>query len=127
MDNGHFKREILPLFEEGELSSQDKLATAVEMIAAQIAAIVNKVSQDVKDEDMKMLVTGGGTYNTFLMERLRARVTEKVRIVKGNDKDIQFKEAMVMGFLGVLRLRREINLVASVSGAREDSIGGGIF
>jgi anhydro-N-acetylmuramic acid kinase len=76
----------------------------------------------------KVLVTGGGAHNRFLIGRIR-RSLEKAGAEPElpNLHLIDFKEALIMALLGVLRWREENNVLASVTGARRDSIGGAVW
>jgi anhydro-N-acetylmuramic acid kinase len=66
-----------------------------------------------------MLITGGGTLNGFLVDRIREETHLEVTIP---DKAIiEYKEALIFAFLGALRIRGEINCLSSVTGARRDS------
>jgi anhydro-N-acetylmuramic acid kinase len=73
----------------------------------------------------RMLITGGGAHNTFLVERLRHKLA--VEVVVPDEKLADFKEALVMALIGVLRWREENNVMASVTGASRDSIGGAVW
>ena len=101
------------------LSVPNLLATFVEHIALQIALGVSHLPKG------KILVTGGGARNKFLMERLQARSSHEVVIP---DKTIiDYKEALVFAFLGLLRMEGKTNVLASVTGAESDSCSGRIW
>lgn len=102
---------------KAEENPHDALATFVEHIAVQIARVTTNASQ--------VLVTGGGAYNLFLMDRIRAY--SKVHYVVPSPEIIEFKEAIIFGFLGVLRLRNQHNCLASVTGAPVDHCSGMIY
>jgi anhydro-N-acetylmuramic acid kinase len=70
----------------------------------------------------KMLVTGGGANNRFLVEMIRDH--NSCDIVIPDERTVGFKEALIFAFLGVLRWRSEANCLASVTGASRDSSGG---
>lgn len=102
-----------------DLPIEDMLATFVEHIALQIALGISHLPKG------KILVTGGGARNTFLMERLQARTSHKVVIPE--KQIIDYKEALVFAFLGLLRLEGKTNVLASVTGAESDSCSGQIW
>ncbi len=66
-----------------------------------------------------VLITGGGAYNSFLIDLIRKKTSSKVIVPDSNIVD--FKEALAFGLLGVLRLRGELNVLSSVTGASRDS------
>ena len=103
-----------------EISLEDRLNTFCKHIAIQISEVLGK---DISDA--KMLITGGGTLNKFLLECIEDKCNLKIVIPP---KDIiDFKEAIIFAFLGVLRIRNEINCLKSVTGAERDSSGGVVF
>lgn len=110
-------RHFFPVIEASNLTVQDKLRTVYEHIALQIAKAVPAGG--------KMLITGGGTFNSFLMERVRQHL--KCEIVIPPAEIINYKEALVFAFLGMLRYLGEVNCYATVTGARRDSSTGIIF
>lgn len=116
------EKEFLPVLDSFSISEQDKLRTVVEHCAIQIALAVNS---ELRTPDSQLLVTGGGAYNTFLINRISQLA--KVKVILPDDKTIQFKEAMAFAFLGVLKWRGEINILKSVTGAKRNSSGGKIF
>lgn len=76
----------------------------------------------------KMLVTGGGAHNGFLIGRLRELLAPLgVEVVVPDEQLVNYKEALVMALIGVLRWREENNVFASVTGASRDSIGGAVW
>ena len=101
------------------LSVEDMLATFVEHIALQIALGVSHLPKG------KILVTGGGARNQFLIERLQARTSHEVVIP--DKTTIDYKEALVFAFLGLLRMEGKTNVLASVTGAENDSCSGQIW
>jgi anhydro-N-acetylmuramic acid kinase len=101
-------------------SHPDLLRTVTEHIALQISNTCNTIKQTGT-----MLVTGGGAKNTFLMQRLESLCN--VEIAKTSPNLIDYKEALIFAFLGVLRARNEINCLASVTGARQDHCSGAIY
>ena len=113
------KTNILPLIKSYNLSISDILRTFVEHIAVQIADQFNFMP------DTMVLVTGGGTFNSFLMGRIMDQSSPKI-IIPSNEI-VNFKEALVFGFLGVLKLRNEPNCLSSVTGAKRDHSSGKIF
>ena len=102
-----------------ELPVEDLLATITEHTALQIALGVSHLPKG------KILVTGGGAHNQFLMERLQARTSHEVVIPEKTI--IDYKEALVFAFLGLLRLEGKTNVLASVTGAESDSCSGRIW
>ena len=76
----------------------------------------------------KMLVTGGGAHNIFLVSRLQKLLAPLgVEVVVPEAQLVDYKEALVMALIGVLRWREENNVFASVTGASRDSIGGAVW
>ena len=92
---------------------QDLLHTFCEHIAIQI-------SRNLKDGSA--LLSGGGAFNSFLVERIKHHSTSKIIIP--NNTIINFKEAVIFGLLGVLKVRNEVNCLRSVTGADKDNCGG---
>ena len=113
------KETALPILESYSISAEDKMRTFTEHIAFQIGKILQSKSG-------KLLVSGGGVYNDFLIERMKAHLPT-IEIIIPDEKTIQFKEALIFALLGVLKLRNETNVLASVTGARHDHCSGVIF
>ncbi|WP_370391812.1 anhydro-N-acetylmuramic acid kinase [uncultured Winogradskyella sp.] len=109
------KEHFFPVVESYNLAMEDVLRTLVEHIAIQISRVIKK-------EKTKTLITGGGAFNTFLISRIKH--FSSTEIVLPNPKVINFKEALIFGFLGVLRERNETNCLKSVTGARQDHCSG---
>ncbi len=109
---------ILPIFSEN-YHPVDLLRTMVEHIAFQIAAATKHA------ESAEILVTGGGAKNVFLVNRLATFTKHKVVIP--DSLIIDYKEALVFAFLGVLRMTEQPNCLVSVTGADIDNIGGAVY
>lgn len=108
--------KVVPLLEKSKASIPDKLHTCVQHIATQISKNINENGRG------KVLVTGGGAYNEYLIEKLD-EMTEGT-IVIPDPTIIEFKEAIIFAFLGVLRIRNEVNVLSSVTGAKKDHCSG---
>ncbi len=112
---------FMKVLSDFEITEEDKLRTIYEHIALQIAGTIAGEGGD----GGKMLVTGGGTFNALLIELISGK-TQVELVIPANDI-INFKEALIFAFLGVLKMRGEINCLASVTGAKCDSSAGLIY
>jgi anhydro-N-acetylmuramic acid kinase len=113
------RETIFPLIKEYNLKIEDILRTFVEHVAYQITREINT------SKNASVLITGGGVYNLFLMDRIKA-LTDNTIIVPSK-KIIEYKEALIFGLLGVLKLRNENNCLSSVTGASKNHSSGNIF
>lgn len=113
------KEIVLPLIEEYPISIEDKMHTFTEHIAFQ-------TSIALPNQNGKILITGGGAYNDFLIERMQFHLP-KLEIIIPDNKTLEFKEALIFALLGVLKLRNEINVLSSVTGAKMDHSSGVIY
>jgi anhydro-N-acetylmuramic acid kinase len=132
---------IFPMITAATLSTADALRTYIEHIAMQVSHAVSllrpgrdgALTSGLPEEvpaipASRLLLTGGGAHNSFLLSRLRESLQSlRVEIVVPDAVLIDYKEALVMALLGVLRWREENNVPASVTGARRDSIGGAVW
>jgi anhydro-N-acetylmuramic acid kinase len=73
----------------------------------------------------KTLITGGGAYNDYLIQNI-IDLTESEIIIPNSDI-IEYKEALIFGFLGVLKDLNINNCYSSVTGAMKDHSSGNIF
>ena len=110
---------VFPLCKNSILPINDLLATFCEHIAIQVGTTVGGA------QAKKMLITGGGALNGYLVERIRYHAVPQIIIPDVNT--INYKEALIFAFLGVLRWRNEVNCLKSVTGATRDSSGGAIY
>jgi anhydro-N-acetylmuramic acid kinase len=122
LDNGFSKEVIIPLVDSFDISTEDKLNTYCEHIAHQIATHIKKASANKQG---KLFITGGGTFNTYLINMIIANSPLPVHIP--SDEVVKYKEALVMAFIGLLRYRNEPNVLSSVTGASRDSVGGALY
>ena len=120
--------EVFPLVEKAGLSTADALRTYTEHIAVQIAAAINNYAGFTTNTPQKLLLTGGGAFNTFLIKTLQQHLKPmNIEVVVPDEKLVAYKEALVMALIGVLRWRQEYNVLSSVTGAARDSIGGALW
>jgi len=108
--------EILPLINMFEAEVPDILHTYTEHIAA-------KIGSELKGGEA--LFTGGGVYNRYLIERINHY--SKARIKIPGELLVDYKEALIFALLGMLRIREEVNVYASVTGASRDHSSGTVI
>lgn len=111
--------EIFALIDSYSIPIENILKTVVEHISITIGNESNKKSK------ASILVTGGGVYNDFLMDRIKFHTNNSIQIP--SKKIIEFKEALIFGLLGVLKLRNEVNCLSSVTGASRNHSSGKIY
>lgn len=119
---------IFPLIQSYQLPVADALRTYTEHIVQQVAYAVNQLQSAPDAAGSSLLVTGGGAFNSFLVKRLREALQPfHVEVVVPENELVQYKEALVMALLGILRWREENTVLASVTGATRSSIGGAVW
>ena len=118
-----FTEKIVPLITNAEDTVENLLHTAVHHITVQIRSEIQKNIIS----NAKLLVTGGGAKNNFLIKTLQQKLNGCCELIVPDEKIIDFKEALIFAFLGTLRVRKEINCLHSVTGAKRDSSSGIIY
>jgi anhydro-N-acetylmuramic acid kinase len=112
-----FEKQIKLLLDKEDISIEDRLRTFTESSAQEIVSSFPKTKINV-------LCTGGGAFNSFLISCMLDKCDDDVSMIIPDDDIVKFKEALVFAFLGVLRVRNEVNCLKSVTGASRDSSGG---
>lgn len=121
LDNQFVQHEFVSVFKDEAMSVHDRLRTAVELI---VTLISNELAEDAKT----IFVTGGGGFNTFLIECLRSQLAKRdVTLVLPESQIIEFKEAILMALMGYLRVHDKVNVFSSVTGATSDTIAGCVY
>lgn len=106
-----------PIVEAYPISVEEKIASLTEHIANQIASCV--------PTNAKVLITGGGAFNKYLIKSIKNKTNAEVTIPA--PKIVNFKEALIFGLLGLLRLHNQVNVLSSVTGASKNHSSGSIY
>ncbi len=121
IDNNWIRSTIIPELDKFPLSPADSLRTIVEFVTEVIA---NNVSITAG----KMFITGGGTKNKFFIEKLEEKLAlQNVELVIPSEALIDYKEAILIAYCSVLRIKKQPNFISSVTGASHDTIGGCLY
>jgi anhydro-N-acetylmuramic acid kinase len=118
---------IYPLIQSFNLSLEDSLRTFVEHIAQQLSYACGQFIKG-EPEESNMLITGGGAFNTFLVQRIATNLKSwNITPEVPDEMLVKYKEALIMALLGILRWREENTVLSSVTGASRSSIGGAVW
>lgn len=118
--------ELLPLLKAGSLSTHDLLHTCCHHITEQLYRSLKPFTETEKEQ--KLLLTGGGAFNTFLLGLMKKKLQPlNISVVVPEKQIVEYKEALIFALLGLLRLQGEVNCLASVTGARHDSCSGLLY
>ena len=110
---------IFPILKKYEENIPSILHTFTHHVALQIVKTLDDKASS------RLLITGGGSFNTFLIELIQKNTKTKVELPSVDI--INYKEALIFGFLGVLKMLGENNVLSSVTGASHDHSSGVIF
>lgn len=122
------EREVFPLLDASGLSLEDRLRTFYEHCARQLGRVTGGLGDGIgphSSPGRRILVTGGGAYNRFLIKRMQE--LSGCTLVIPEPALIDFKEALIFAFLGVLYICDEPSCLSSVTGASRSNIGGMLF
>ncbi len=118
MSNQLVVETFIPILQNNSSSVEDKLYTVCKHIALQVNNAVHK-------KNATILITGGGAHNAFLSTAIR--MESDGNIVIPDSQLVDFKEALIFAFMGVLKLEGKVNCLASATGARSDSSVGIVY
>jgi len=113
----NIENNFIPILDNYSCAVEDKLRTYYEHIGQVIGSCL-------KGQMNKALFTGGGVKNSFLMNCI-GKYSDSTVVVPSNEI-IDFKEAIIFGLLGYLRIKNKINILSSVTGASSDSSSGDV-
>ncbi|WMJ72439.1 anhydro-N-acetylmuramic acid kinase [Cytophagaceae bacterium ABcell3] len=116
----HFLKKLFSY----KLPLEDLVATCCHHFAEMIFETVKAGGGNGRE---KMLVTGGGAFNSFLIDLIREKCQDSVEVVVPDKLTVAYKEAVIFAFLGLLRAMNLNNCLSSVTGAFTDSIGGALY
>ncbi len=116
---------VFPLLHSSSASAEDLLFTFCTHMVRQVTDTLFSFAQE---KPGTLLITGGGAYNSFFINLLEQELKAlNIQIIVPDNLVVEFKEALIFAFLGTLRIRNEINCLASVTGARCDSSSGQVY
>lgn len=114
-----FEQRIAPILDTPGVKLKDKLRTFTTSCVQEIAYAILSAKKNGS-----VLCTGGGAFNSFFMSQLLEQCGDDATLIIPEEDIIKFKEALVFSFLGVLKVRGEVNCLQSVTGARKNSSAG---
>lgn len=117
-----YDRSFFPLITDTAIPLEDRLNTVCQHIAHQIGHVVKQ--ERTSKAGQKILITGGGAFNKYLVRMLEEELTDDAQVVVPEDTIVKFKEALIFAWLGYLRVKNKPNVLATVTGARFDNVGG---
>jgi anhydro-N-acetylmuramic acid kinase len=119
---------VYPIIRDSGCETRDALRTYIEHIVVQITKAITRLTGLPGGNGFRLLATGGGAFNGFLVKRLKEELQiHNIEVIVPEPQLVNFKEALIMGFIGVIRWRQEYNVLSSVTGASRDSIGGALW
>lgn len=119
IDNSWIKYKFIPEMEYYNSSDKDKMYTFTCALANVISAHAEKIGAN------SVYITGGGIHNDFLRAQLTYQLNGMELIVPKKE-DADYKECKLMALLAYYRVTKQENILASVTGASKNSIGGSI-
>ncbi|MBP7821652.1 MAG: anhydro-N-acetylmuramic acid kinase [Saprospiraceae bacterium] len=131
LDNSWILQNVLSVYDQYDCSVEDKIRTSYEHLAYQTANAIRKVikKEDLNQRQYRMLITGGGAFNLFLVQQIQKYVGKvcNCEIVVPPSDIIKYKEALLMALMALLRVENLPNCLKSVTGAMRNSVGGAIY
>lgn len=112
-----FEKNVLPSLDR--LSEETAIATLTGVAAYQLAKAIEELGAQT------ILCTGGGAYNTHLINMVKQSISGNLIVPDANL--VEYKEALLFAFLGLLKWEGESNVLASVTGASSDHSSGVVF
>ena len=109
---------VFPIIEKSDDIIENKIATYTQHV-------IDQLSKVISNHEGRVLITGGGAYNKTIVSGLQKEFGERIEVPE--KQIVEFKEAILFAFLGVLRGINEKNCLRSVTGADIDNIGGAIW
>lgn len=129
LDNEWVVKNLLSLINNEPDQIPNQLRTSVEHIAHQISLSIKQIieQESFSKKDYTLLATGGGVFNTFLMERISHTCSQHgIQVILPEAPIIQFKEAILMAWMGVMRMEEVPNVMRTVTGAKRNTVGGAV-
>lgn len=114
-----FEDQVAGILDDKSISLEDRLCTVTESTAMEICDAIRSHRKTAR-----ILCTGGGAFNSYLISRMLEHGGDDITFVIPEEDVVKFKEALVFGFLGVLRVRNEINCLKTVTKASRDTSSG---
>lgn len=132
LDNGWVRDTLWPVIQAHSGQTADKMHTFCRFLAAEIHNVLLKIAQSapLPPQAIKVLVTGGGTHNHFLMDCLRQYPQDAnypLGFEAANSQLADFKEAAMVALAALHRYIGQPNALASATGAARDTINGALY
>ncbi len=125
LDNSYVMSRFTPLLDNFSATIEDKLATCVEFISITISDQLQSFL-NFKNDTPNVVITGGGAKNSYLIRRIEANCNN-CKIIIPDDVFVEYKEALLMAYMGFLRINEKENVLSSVTGAGRNSISGAVY
>jgi anhydro-N-acetylmuramic acid kinase len=127
LSNQWVQEQLVPLFVNSKAAIEDRLHTMIHHIAKQIKLSIEQVvsKENLQQEKYRMIMTGGGAYNGFLVKTIK-QYLPNIDVILPDNKIIDFKEAALIALMGTLRIEQIPNTINSVTGAKKSVIAGAI-
>ena len=124
LDNNYIKNNFISVLENDSSSIEDKMATVIELIAV---SLIDELRKNLTQSTgkPKIMFAGGGAKNIFLMNKI-AELGRNYSVIIPDESIIDYKEALLMAYMGYLRVTEKTNTLKTVTGALQDTIGGAI-
>ena len=103
-------KKIFPIIYKSNHKLEDVMATFSNHIAYQLI-------KNIDGKKNKILVTGGGVYNDFLVEKIKVYDKNKNLWIIPDNKLIKYKEALIFAFMGLLKKLNKQNILNNVTGS----------
>ena len=121
IDNQEIQKHWLPMIQSFQDTDVNVLRTFTEFIA-------EVVTRGLKENGSRLLVSGGGANNSYLISVIREKLTSKnVELIMPDKEIIDFKEAILIAYAGYLRMNALPNFVSDATGASRDTVGGALY
>lgn len=120
-----FKSHFCPVLDAFDCSLEDKMSTVIEHNSHQIFKVISEICKTKTAP--KVLITGGGIKNPAFKSSLTKHLERCTEVIIPNKELVDYKEALIFAFMGVLRFKGAQNVLASVTGAKRNSSSGDLY